>query len=98
MKNILKSILLLSGLALWVACEKDEEKAILNTDAKVVSELSASSVVLEKTQSNTTALTVKWETKNFNIRIVIPVQLLEKKHLEHTWLNFQKKQTVPSKY
>lgn len=21
-----------------------------------------------------------------------------KKHLEHTWLNFQKKQTVPSKY
>lgn len=67
MKNILKSILLLSGLTLWVACEKDEEKAILNADAKVVSELSASSVVLEKTQSNTTALTVKWETKNFNI-------------------------------
>ena len=32
------------------------------------------------------------------VSIVIPVQLLEKKHLEHTWLNFQKKQTVPSKY
>lgn len=69
MKNILKSILLVSGLALWVACEKDEEKTILNTDAKVVSELSASSVVLEKTQSNTTALTVRWETKNFNISL-----------------------------
>ena len=69
MKNILKTILLCSGVALLVACEKDEEKVVMNANARVESNLSASALVLDKTQTNTTALTVNWEEKDFGVNV-----------------------------
>ena len=71
MKNIFKSILLCSGLTFFVACEKDEDKVTMSADAQVESTLSTNTIVLDKTQSNTTVLTVSWEEKDFNV-VVAP--------------------------
>ena len=64
------------GLISLVACEKDEEKAIMNANARVESNISASTLVLDKTQSNTTALTVSWETKDLGVQLA-PVYTVE---------------------
>ena len=69
MKNIFKSIFILSGAALLVSCEKDEEKVMMNANARVESNLSATTLVLDKTKSNTTALTVSWEEKDFGVNV-----------------------------
>ena len=69
MKNIFKSILLCSGLTLFVACEKDEDKVTMSANAQVESTLSTNTIVLDKTQSNTTVLTVSWEEKDFNVAV-----------------------------
>ena len=69
MKNIFKSILLCSGLTLFVACEKDEDKVTMSANAQVESTLSTNTIVLDKTQSNTTVLTVSWKEKDFNVAV-----------------------------
>jgi len=52
-----------------VSCEKDEEKVMMNANARVESNLSATTLVLDKTKSNTTALTVSWEEKDFGVKV-----------------------------
>ena len=69
MKNILKTADICASLVWLVGCEKDEEKAIMNANARVESNISASTLVLDKTQSNTTALTVSWETKDLGVQL-----------------------------
>ena len=69
MKNILKTAVLCMGLISLVACEKDEEKATLNADAKIEASLSTDNVVLTQGTASQTALTVSWETKNLNINL-----------------------------
>jgi len=69
MKNILKTAALCMGLISLVACEKDEEKATLNADAKIEASLSTDNVVLTQGTASQTALTVSWETKNLNINL-----------------------------
>lgn len=69
MKNILKTAAICASLVWLVGCEKDEEKAIMNANARVESNISASTLVLDKTQSNTTALTVSWETKDLGVQL-----------------------------
>lgn len=76
MKNILKTAAICASLVLLVGCEKDEEKATMNANARVESNISASTLVLDKTQSNTTALTVSWETKDLGIQLA-PVYTVE---------------------
>ena len=76
MKNILKTAAICASLVLLVGCEKDEEKAIMNANARVESNISASTLVLDKTQSNTTALTVSWETKDLGVQLA-PVYTVE---------------------
>ncbi len=69
MKNIFKTGTLLSALFLVVACEKDQEQAVLNSDAKISTTLSTSSLVLSKDNADQTALTVSWETSNMNVNL-----------------------------
>ncbi len=69
MKYILKTAALCMGLISLVACEKDEEKATLNADAKIEASLSTDNVVLTQGTASQTALTVSWETKNLNINL-----------------------------
>ena len=76
MKNILKTAAICASLVWLVGCEKDEEKAIINANARVESNISASTLVLDKTQSNTTALTVSWETKDLGVQLA-PVYTVE---------------------
>lgn len=76
MKNILKTAAICASLVLLVGCEKDEEKATMNANARVESNISASTLVLDKTQSNTTALTVSWETKDLGVQLA-PVYTVE---------------------
>jgi len=76
MKNILKTAAICASLVWLVGCEKDEEKAIMNANARVESNISASTLVLDKTQSNTTALTVSWETKDLGVQLA-PVYTVE---------------------
>lgn len=55
---------------LWfVGCDKDEEKAILNSDANVTTSVSPSSIVLSKADDAKTAITVAWETQNVNLQV-----------------------------
>ena len=76
MKNILKTAAICASLVWLVGCEKDEEKATMNANARVESNISASTLVLDKTQSNTTALTVSWETKDWGVQLA-PVYTVE---------------------
>ena len=76
MKNILKTAAICASLVWLVGCEKDEEKAIMNANARVESNISASTLVLDKTKSNTTALTVSWETKDLGVQLA-PVYTVE---------------------
>ncbi len=76
MKNILKTAAICASLVLLVGCEKDEEKATMNANARIESNISASTLVLDKTQSNTTALTVSWETKDLGVQLA-PVYTVE---------------------
>jgi len=76
MKNILKTAAICASLVWLVGCEKDEEKATMNANARVESNISASTLVLDKTQSNTTALTVSWETKDLGVQLA-PVYTVE---------------------
>ena len=76
MKNILKMAAICASLVWLVGCEKDEEKATMNANARVESNISASTLVLDKTQSNTTALTVSWETKDLGVQLA-PVYTVE---------------------
>lgn len=76
MKNILRTAALCMGLISLVACEKDEEKATMNANARVESNLSATNLVLDKTQAATTALTVAWETKDLGVNVA-PVYTVE---------------------
>ena len=76
MKNILKTAAICASLVLLVGCEKDEEKATMNANARVESNISASTLVLDKTKSNTTALTVSWETKDLGVQLA-PVYTVE---------------------
>lgn len=76
MKNILKTAAICASLVWLVSCEKDEEKATMNANARVESNISASTLVLDKTQSNTTALTVSWETKDLGVQLA-PVYTVE---------------------
>ena len=69
MKNIFKTILLCSGLTLFVACEKDEDKVTMSSNAQVEPTLSTNTIVLDKTQSNTTVLTISLEEKDFNVAV-----------------------------
>lgn len=48
----------------------------MNANARVESNISASTLVLDKTQSNTTALTVSWETKDLGVQLA-PVYTVE---------------------
>ena len=54
---------------MFVACEKDEDKVTMSANAQVESTLSTNTIVLDKTQSNTTVLTVSWEEKDFNVAV-----------------------------
>ncbi|WP_314268519.1 SusE domain-containing protein [Capnocytophaga sputigena] len=76
MKNILRTAALCISLTLLIACEKDEEKATMNANARVESNLSATTLVLDKTQAATTALTVAWETKDLGVNVA-PVYTVE---------------------
>ena len=76
MKNILKTAAICASLVWLVGCKKDEEKATMNANARVESNISASTLVLDKTQSNTTALTVSWETKDLGVQLA-PVYTVE---------------------
>ena len=76
MKNILKTAAICASLVWLVGCEKDEDKATMNANARVESNISASTLVLDKTQSNTTALTVSWETKDLGVQLA-PVYTVE---------------------
>ena len=76
MKNILKTAAICASLVWLVGCEKDEEKATMNANARVESNISASTLVLDKTQSNTTALTVSWETKDLGVQLA-PIYTVE---------------------
>ena len=76
MKNILKTAAICASLVWLVGCEKDEEKATMNANARVESNISASTLVLDKPQSNTTALTVSWETKDLGVQLA-PVYTVE---------------------
>lgn len=76
MKNILKTAAICASLVWLVGCEKDEEKATMNANARVESNISVSTLVLDKTQSNTTALTVSWETKDLGVQLA-PVYTVE---------------------
>ena len=76
MKNILKTAAICASLVWLVGCEKDEEKATMNANARVESNIAASTLVLDKTQSNTTALTVSWETKDLGVQLA-PVYTVE---------------------
>lgn len=76
MKNILKTAAICASLVWLVGCEKDEEKATMNANARIESNISASTLVLDKTQSNTTALTVSWETKDLGVQLA-PVYTVE---------------------
>ena len=76
MKNILKTAAICASLVWLVSCEKDEEKATMNANARIESNISASTLVLDKTQSNTTALTVSWETKDLGVQLA-PVYTVE---------------------
>ena len=76
MKNILKTAAICASLVWLVGCEKDEEKATMNANARVESNISASTLVLDKTQSNTTALTVSWETQDLGVQLA-PVYTVE---------------------
>lgn len=76
MKNILKTAAICASLVWLVGCEKDEEKATMNANARVESNISASTLVLDKTKSNTTALTVSWETKDLGVQLA-PVYTVE---------------------
>ena len=76
MKNILKTAAICASLVWLVGCEKDEEKATMNANARVESNISASTLVLDKTQSNTTALTVSWEIKDLGVQLA-PVYTVE---------------------
>ena len=76
MKNILKTAAICASLVWLVGCEKDEEKATMNANARVESNISASTLVLDKTQSNTTALTVSWATKDLGVQLA-PVYTVE---------------------
>lgn len=76
MKNILKTAAICASLVWLVGCEKDEEKATMNANARVESNISTSTLVLDKTQSNTTALTVSWETKDLGVQLA-PVYTVE---------------------
>ncbi|MDO5608714.1 MAG: SusE domain-containing protein [Capnocytophaga sp.] len=70
MKNIFKTTLMTFGLLLFVACEKDEDKAVLSSDAAVNATLSTNSVVLEQANADAAALTVTWTTTGFNLPVV----------------------------
>ena len=48
----------------------------MTANARVESNISASTLVLDKTQSNTTALTVSWETKDLGVQLA-PVYTVE---------------------
>ena len=76
MKNILNTAASCESLVWLVGCEKDEEKATMNANARVESNISASTLVLDKTHSNTTALTVSWETKDLGVQLA-PVYTVE---------------------
>ena len=80
MKNILKTAAICASLVWLVGCEKDEEKATMNANARVESNISASTLVLDKTQSNTTALTVSWETKDLGVQLA-PVYTVESENI-----------------
>lgn len=55
---------------LWfVGCDKDEEKAVLNSNANVTTSVSPSSIVLSKADEAKTAITVAWETQNVNLQV-----------------------------
>ncbi|MDO4229245.1 MAG: SusF/SusE family outer membrane protein [Capnocytophaga sp.] len=68
MKKIIYTSLV--SVALLVGCQKDEDKAVLSSDAVVSTTISASTLTLEETEATQTALTITWETKNVNLNVV----------------------------
>ncbi|MEZ4905845.1 MAG: SusE domain-containing protein [Spirosomataceae bacterium] len=66
MKNIINKLLLL-GLAgmLFTACEKDEIKAVLNSNANPSVTLSSQNVVLLKDNADKDALTIAWAKPDY---------------------------------
>lgn len=79
MRNILKTAAICASLALLIGCEKDEEKATMNANARVEANLSATDLVLDKAQANNTALTVTWETKDLGVQLA-PIYIVELKN------------------
>ncbi len=66
MKSLLKSFLVAaSALLTFVACEKDEERLILNSAAVPVASASAPTVVLTKANADKDALTISWAKPDY---------------------------------
>lgn len=66
MKNISYKIFLLLGIVtLFSSCEKEELRAILNTAAKPLVTLNASSLELSKENADANALTISWTEPDF---------------------------------
>lgn len=69
MKNIFKAGTLFGLLFVATSCEKDEEKAVLNAEAKIEMSLSANTLALDKEKGSETALSVSWETQQLNLNL-----------------------------
>lgn len=66
MKKIVNNLLIIFGAAtMFMACEKDEIRAVLNADAVPTVNLSAPSVVLSKDNESNDVLTVSWQQPDF---------------------------------
>lgn len=66
MKRIINNFLLFFGAAIFfMACEKDEIRAVLNSDAVPTVSLSAPTVVLSKDAESNDILTVSWQKPNY---------------------------------
>ena len=64
-KYINKIFLLLTVTALFTACQKEEERAILNSSAMPVLQVSSQNVVLLKDNADKDALTLSWVKPDF---------------------------------
>jgi uncharacterized lipoprotein YajG len=66
MKKIFStSLIVLASLFVFTSCEKEEEKAILNTNAVPSIQLSANTVVLTKDNADKDAVTLSWPKPDY---------------------------------
>jgi hypothetical protein len=66
MKKIFStSLIVMASLFVFTSCEKEEEKAILNTNAVPSIQLSANTVVLTKDNADKDAVTLSWPKPDY---------------------------------